>query len=659
MKYLSTLIFCISFILHFEVEAQVTKSKLGVHTKSKKAFELYKSAENAYARDEIEMSLDYLDQAIAKDDCFIEAYLLKADIYFRLQNPEYEIVNIQKALDVDSMCFVSAYFNMGVAMFNTSQYDEVEGWMQRYKDKVKGTPSINKADKLIEKAEFAAQAVKHPVAINPQKLGSEVNSIYDEYWPSISADEEDLVFTVLVPRDPVAYENKTLVKNALNFKEDFFISEKRQGEWNERQPIISINTDGNEGAQSISADGKWMFITACGRADGKGSCDLYFSQRTQKGWTTPVNLGSPINTPYWESQPSFSSDGKTLYFVSNRAGGVGQKDIWKATIFGINKDGTPYFGDVQNLGESINTTGDENSPFIHQDNETLYFSSEGWPGMGQMDLFFSKLNDAGQWQEPVNLGYPINTSNDEIGLVLNASGDRAYYSSEGMIDNYESKDLFTFVMPQSIRPIPSAYIKGRVFDKETKKQLSALLEINDLEKGQIVVTAQSTDYSGEYLFCLPVGKDYGLNVEKAGYLFYSGYFDVKDNSTVDEPQVLDVYLSRIKKGERMILRNVFFQTDSYELKPESYSELNKVADLLVNNKDVRVEIGGHTDNVGTSTYNKNLAEKRAKAVYDYIVDKGIEATRLVYKGYGYEQPMDTNETETGRANNRRTEVKVL
>ncbi len=656
----SILYLILSFVFISLIQSQSgKKSKWSLHTKSKKAVALYTSAEDVYAKDDLETAIEFLDKAIAKDDNFIEAYLLKADIYFRTSRHKNEIECIQKALEVDSMYFVPSYYNMGVAYFNTGEYAAVKGWMNRYIEKVKSQKSKDKAQVYIKKAEFAAKAVSDPVEITPVSMGERVNSIYDEYWPSISADGQKLVYTVLVPRDTLGFKNRDLQKNALNFREDFYTSEYVDSIWTVRDAVSSINTDGNEGAQTLSADGNWMFFAACGRKDSKGSCDLYFSRRTKDGWTTPNNLGAPVNTPYWESQPSFSADGQTLYFVSSKPGGIGKKDIWKASLIGYKKDGTPYFGDVQNLGDRVNTPTDENSPFIHHDNHTLYFSSEGWPGMGKMDLFLTRQEEDGEWSEPVNLGYPLNTEGDETGLVINAKGDVGYFSSDGIQDGYRSKDLYQFEMPKRIRPIPSAYVKGRVFDKDSKVQLKALLKVTDLSKGKIAILSESTEYSGEFLFCLPLGKEYGLNVEKEGYLFYSSYFDVNNISTVDNPQILDIYLSRIKSGEKIVLRNVFFETDSYVLKEASYSELDNVVRLLQLNKEVNAEIGGHTDNVGTLAYNNELAQKRAKEVFDYLVTKGIDKERLKYKGYGYSQPIDTNDTEEGRANNRRTEVKIL
>ncbi|MCU4166040.1 OmpA family protein [Carboxylicivirga caseinilyticus] len=659
MKYLIISVL-LGIVTCWSVNAQSgQKGKWSLHTKSKKAVALFASAEEMYSKDKLDESVKLLDDAIDKDPEFIEAYLLKADIYFRTSQHKKEIDCITKAIQVDSMYFVSAFYNMGVAQFNIGEYAAVEGWMNRYIEKVRSQQLKNKARAYIQRAKFAAKAVSDPVEILPINMGDHVNSLYDEYWPSISADGQKLVYTVLVPRDTLAFMNSSLQKNSLNFREDFYTSEFVDSVWTMREAVYSVNTDGNEGAQTLSADGNWMFFAACGRDDSKGSCDLYFSKRTRDGWTKPVNIGGPVNSPFWESQPSFSADGRTLFFVSSRPGGIGKKDIWKATLQGYKKDGTPFFGYLENMGSNVNTPRDENSPFIHHDNQTLYFSSDGWPGMGKMDLFLTRQNKEGVWSEPVNLGYPLNTAADEIGLVLNAKGDMGYFSSDGKHNGQDSKDLYQFVMPKRIRPVPSAYVKGRVFDKTTHKQLSAFLKITDLAKGKTAMYAESTDFSGEFLFCLPLGNEYGLNVEKEGYLFYSSHFNVNDVSSVENPQILDVYLSRIQPGERIVLRNVFFETDSYILKEESSLELDNVVRLLKINSTVKAEIGGHTDNVGTAAYNMDLAQKRAREVYNYLVSKGVKAEQLKYKGYGFNQPVDTNETEEGRANNRRTEVKIL
>ena len=470
-----------------------------------------------------------------------------------------------------------------------------------------------------------------------------------------------MVFTVLVPRNPQLFLERELPKSALYFQEDFYVSHREaDGQWSNRESLPGeINTSGNEGAQTLSADGNWMFFTACGRPDGRGSCDIYFSQKTDRGWSEPVNLGTPVNTPHWESQPSFSSDGRTLLFVSNRPGGRGGKDIWQATLQGFRNDGTPIFGDVINLGPNINTPKDENSPFLHHDNNTLYFASDGWPGMGGMDLFFSRRNVNGEWRSPVNLGYPINTPGDEIGLVINARGNRAYFSSDGRDAANMSKNIYSFNLPAPLRPEPVLYVKGRVFDAETGETLPADFELKDLSSGRVVVTTQSNKFSGEFLVCLPLGGRYAFKADHPGYMFYSGHFNLHKDHSLDRPYQLDIGLQPIRQGVKMTLENIFFETNSFELQAQSKIELDGLVKFLNDNMDVRILIGGHTDNIGQAAYNQRLSESRAESVFKYLVSQGINMNRLQYKGFGMNLPIADNATEDGRAKNRRTEITVL
>lgn len=626
--------------------------------KSKKAIANFEAAQSAYASNRMGEAINNLDAAIEKEPAFLEAYLLKADICFSLQQYDKEVLALERALAIDSTFFIPALFNMGVAKYNTGQYDDVAQWMQAFKRHNKNRPTKLNPDFWVEKAKFAKEAIVNPIFIEPYNLGQNINSKLDEYWPSLSADGSTMIFTVLVPKDPFEGEDTGLPKTAINFREDFYVSYRREGEWQPREPVVSLNTNSNEGAQTLSADGNWMFFTACGRSGGKGSCDIWFSKRTADGWSQPTNVGAPVNTAFWESQPSFSSDGRTLYFVSSRPGGKGKKDIWKAYITGYKKDGTPFFGKVENLGPQINSEGDENSPFIHHDNQTLYFSSDGWPGMGAMDLFYSKHDSINGWQRPINLGYPLNTEKEEIGLVINAKGDLGYFSSNGL-EAREDKDIYQFTIPEQIRPKPVTYIKGKVFDMDTREVLSADIRINKLPNGELSVNTFTAPHSGEFLFCLPAGDSYALNIQKEGYLFYSDNFEVSAKGTIAKPQMLNVYLSQIKEGASFVLRNVFFESDSYQLMAESFTELNYVVRLLQLNPSLKVEIGGHTDATGSKAYNLDLSEKRAKAVYDYIVDKGIAVTQLHYKGYGFDQPLESNATEEGKSKNRRTELKVI
>ncbi|MBG0859029.1 MAG: PD40 domain-containing protein [Bacteroidales bacterium] len=493
--------------------------------------------------------------------------------------------------------------------------------------------------------EFAIEAMKKPVPFNPVSIGSAINTREDEYWPSITADGQTFMFT------RQAYVNN-FTGSYTKTQEDFFVSNFSGNEWqkanNAGEPL---NTKENEGAQTLSSNGRYMYFTSCDRPGGIGSCDLYFSSFSNGRWSVPVNLGPPINTTYWESTPSVNADGTMLFFASNRPGGNGGKDIWYSAI---TKKGS--WSQPVNLGNTINTSGEEMSPFIHFDGKSLYFASDGLIGMGGFDIYLSRMNEDSTWTDPQNLGYPINTYTDDVGLVIESGGQKAYFSS--LRDNTNGKDIFYFNLHESIRPDPVAYLKGKVSDKETGRLLIADYELINLTTNKVTVK-NTTDSDGSFLVCLPAGFNYGLNVSRPGYLFYSENFMFEGKHTVMEPFIKKINLSPAKVGEKMSLTNVFYEIDSWELKKESVSELNNLADLLKENKNLIVEIGGYTDATGTDQHNLGLSEKRALSVVNFLISKGIASDRLKYKGYGNTSPIGNNVTAEGRRLNRRTEAKVI
>ncbi len=510
-----------------------------------------------------------------------------------------------------------------------------------------GMSSKNKgiAEKRIKNCEFALEAMKNPVLFNPVSVGPGINTIDDEYWPSITADGQTLMFT-----------RQINLKNNPGFhdvvQEDFYVSHLVNNVWqlayNAGAPLNSME---NEGAQTLSSDGSYMYFTGCNRAGGMGSCDIYFSSFKNGKWTQPVNVGPPINSKHWESQPSISADGKTLFFSSNRPGGFGGKDLWMSKLGDDNKWGEP-----RNLGSNINTEGDEMSPFIHFDGKTLYFASDGREGMGGFDLYMTKRINDSTWTNPVNLGYPINTFNDEMGLIIESGGQKAYYSSTKEIS--QGKDIYSFDLYEAVRPDPVSYMKGKVYDKETGKLLQADYELVNLSTRKIIMK-NTTDELGNFLVCLPSGYNYGVNVSKPGYLFYSDNFTLEGIHTASEPFIKRIVLNPTKVGEKMVLSNVFFEIDSWQLKKESQIELDNLATLLSDNKNLVMEIGGYTDSTGTDKYNLVLSEKRALSVVNYLIKMGIASDRLQYKGYGNTSKLGNNVTVEGRKLNRRTEAKII
>jgi len=506
------------------------------------------------------------------------------------------------------------------------------------------------ADWLFQNAKFAAHAIKNPVPFNPTGMDAAINSRHDEYLPMITADEQMLVFT------------RRFNSNA-DINEDFFFSVRPSdtSAWETALEMAQpINSPANEGAICISPDGSRLFFAANGRPDSEGGFDLYYCIKSGSSWKVPYNFGQPVNSSSWESQPSISADGRTLYFCSRRKGGFGGIDIWVTQL--VNNSWT----EPVNLGPSINTAKDEQSPFIHPDNQTLYFSSNGHVGMGNADLYVVRRDSSGNWGKPENIGYPINTPGTENGLVVNAKGDKAYYSSykEGY-----GLDIFYFDLPKAAQPNYVTYVKGKTIDDLTRKPISATIELIDLETGKVLHETASDAVSGEFLVTLPAGKEYMYNVSKPDYLFFSENFSLSNRQT-DKPFLLNIALKPIKKeqkdekpvwniGQTIVLKNVFFETDSYELKNSSFLELDRLVKLLQDYPTLKVEISGHTDNTGSKEHNQRLSTNRAKAVYDYLLSMKIPVKQLTYKGYGDTKPIADNTTETGRAANRRTEFTVL
>jgi outer membrane protein OmpA-like peptidoglycan-associated protein/tetratricopeptide (TPR) repeat protein len=575
-----------------------------------------------------------LNDAIKEDASFIEAYMLLADVYRVTFDYKNAIQNYKKAYQLNPDFAPERYFYLATSELKTGLYKDAISSFTNYL--AKGNPKEERkilTDKYLKDCNFALDAIKHPVAFKPLNLGSNINSVHEEYMASLTTDENSIIFT-----------------RQINNNEDFYRSFKKDTSWTKAEYLSSnINTTSyNEGAQCISPDGQFLFFTGCNRPEGLGRCDIYVAQREGDGWSKPVNLGFPVNTKGWESQPSLSADGRTLYFVSDRAGGFGSYDIWKSNLGDGGKWETPV-----NMGPNINTKYDEQSPFIHPDNETFYFSSDGWTGMGDKDIFISRADTAGEWGPAINLGFPINTYGEERGLTINASGAKAYFSSNNF-SGFGGFDIYSFNIPQAIKPKPTNYVKGKVFDAITRKPLDALVDIIDLKTGNSLHASYANKIDGTFLAALPNNKVYGLNVNQPGYLFYSENFSV-ERYKPGEPVILEVPLQKIEVGNKVVLKNIFFDTNKFLIKDESKPELAILIDFLAENPGVKIEIRGHTDNIGDDQSNLILSHNRSKAVFNYLVKEGISSERLTSRGFGEKDPIANNNTISGRANNRRTE----
>jgi outer membrane protein OmpA-like peptidoglycan-associated protein len=610
---------------------------------NKKAAQLYEKAYEKASAGNNREAIDLLQQATDADENYVDAWVALAKLQSESKNYSYSLICFRRALSIDAVYFRPYLLSYAIALAGTGDFIKALEITNRYIEQYKPTgAALESATKRKKNFEFAVQQEKTIATatekndFSPKNLGPTVNSKMAEYLPSQTIDGKQLFFTRRVD----------------TYNEDFFTSTTpRPGNWESASPLKgSLNTPQSEGAMMISQDGDWLVFTGCYRPDSRGGCDLYISYRTPTGWSAAVNLGPNVNSDQWESQPCLSPDKQELYFASRRAGGYGGSDLY---VCRMQENG--YWGTPINLGPNVNTPSDEQCPFIHADNQTLYFTSSHWPGYGDDDIFFVRKQTDGSWSSPTNLGYPINTIDREGTLFITADGKTALYAAERK-DSYGLLDLYSFELKEKNRPYPTRWVQGNVTDKKTGKGIEATLELTDLTTRQ-VISKVKTDSSGNYLLTLPTGRDYAFTVNQKGYLFNSDQYFLK-NGISDSAAQKNIVLQPIEKNAAIVLKNIFFETNQFELTPASLTELDKLVTLLQENPTIKIEIGGHTDNIGKAADNLTLSDHRAKAVVDYLLSKKIDPSRLSAKGYGMTQPVADNNTADGRAQNRRTEMKI-
>ncbi|HXC05788.1 MAG TPA: OmpA family protein [Bacteroidia bacterium] len=533
---------------------------------------------------------------------------------------------------------------------------------------------IEDVNKKIQECIVGQELMKTPERVFIDNLGCQVNSRFSDYGPLISTDESIMIFTSR--RDNSTGGKMT---ESGEFMEDLYISTYKDGKWIPAKNMgPPINGEEHDATAGLSPDGTTLYIYRFSTKDGG---DIWECHQSGDTWTKPERMNKNINSSAHESTVSLSYDGKTLYFVSDKPGGMGAKDIYLSRL-----DEKGKWGPAENVGPPINTMYSEEAVFIHPDGKTMYFSSQGHRTMGGYDLFKSTLVN-GKWTEPVNMGYPVNGPDDDVFFVISGSGRHGYYASKKS-DGCGEKDIYkiTFLGPEKpfalnsednllasvAAPIKSRVVappveiktaaltilKGVITDALTGKPLEATIELVDNQRNEVIASFKSNSVSGKYLVTLPGGKNYGIAVKAENYLFHSENFDIPASAAFQEVNK-DIALNNLAVGTKIVLRNIFFDFDKSTLRPESTNELERLTKLLQDVPTLKIEISGHTDNKGSADYNQKLSESRAKAVVDYLTGKGITADRLQYKGYGLTQPMAPNDTDEGRQLNRRTEFKVL
>lgn len=608
---------------------------------NKKALLLYDKAIGLLKEDELKEAVPLLLDCIKADTNFIDGYLSLAGVFGELKQYKRSIQFYELGKAKDSVYFLPYYLPYSINLAGNGNFEEALAAVTKFL----AYPKLN--DKSIRSAAYRKKTYQFAIdyaAKNkdlsdyyfaPENLGDSVNSSFSEYYPSVTVTDSLLVFT----------------RRGKYMREDFFSSTILGKQFLSAVPIGGeINEEPQKGAITVSQDGEWMLFAGRFAERGYDHFDLYIAYATPQGWSDPENLGPAINTEFWESAPSLSPDKRTLYFSSTRPGGFGGRDLYYSERL-TNGKWTP----AKNMGPQINTAGDDQAPFIHADNQTLYFTSDGHSGYGGTDLFIIRKNKMGEWSIPENLGYPINTIENEGSLAVSADGLTAYYASD-RADSKGELDLYRFALRNNIRPIRTLYLKGVVSDKITGKKLPSAVElINDQD--QSVLMKVQTDETGLYFITLPVGSNYTFSVNRKGYLPYTELYSLA-NKEADSVYVKNILLAPITINASFIFQNIEFATNSAVLPETAGIELNRLMALLIENPSLQLQISGHTDNTGKEEENKKLSANRALAILHFLEEKGIEKSRLSYKGYGSSQPIAPNDTPEGRAKNRRTSVEI-
>lgn len=610
-----------------------------------------KSASKAQQKDFTE-AIKLCDKILKDRPKNIDVILRKASFLYNDKNLKGSAEQFSNAIalapDYDSL----VYYSYGIVLYELAKYETASENFSTFLASSRGRKNQrSKAKTLKANADFTAEAIKNPVPFNPIRLPEFINNQNLQYLPALTADGKTLLYT----------------ERAGGFEELYISHLTSKGNYGPGVIFEDITMPQGVAAHCISPDGRTIIVTSNDLHQSFGSCDLFITHLKNGKWSKPSNMGPDINSATWDSQPSLSADGKTLYFSSRRRNGVGRADLYSCT-----KDKEGRWGFPKNLGLTINSTGDDESPFIHPDDHTLYFRSNGHQGLGDFDIFISRRDPkTKEWGKPQNLGYPINTNANDGALFVSLDGTEAYYTSDrySLENNIRPNlDLYKFKLDPSLRPTSVSYVQGKVIDAVSLKGIESSIEINadDYQVNSL------TDPKGNFLLTLPVGKNYAFNINKQGYLFQSERFELDSVYTRVDPVNLNIALHPIPKpastentpdpvvyNTPVIMRNILFESGSSDLKEISDLEISKLAELLKSNMELKIKIQGHTDNVGAAASNMQLSKARAEAVYQALVTKGIAESRMDFEGYGESQPISDNDSVEGRRLNRRTAFIVV
>ncbi|MDC0249598.1 OmpA family protein [Flavobacteriales bacterium] len=553
-----------------------------------------------------------------------------------------------QALHAINICpdnFPKVYYFLGEIAFNRKDYVNADLYLRKSIDLGISDPYYSDAVNLYSKANVLAEIINNPVPFTPKSV-SGISTQFDEYLPIISPDQELAFFTRRSDRINLQSITNTTV-------EEFTFSTKIRGEFEVGQPLAyPFNIDSNEGGASITIDNSVLYYTKCIRnKKGYNNCDIYYVNRENGAWSEVQTFSDKISkSDSWESQPSVSADGKTIIFSSDRSGGYGKIDLYE-----INYENREWTS-PKNLGSTINSNEHEKSPYLHPDGRTLFFASTNFPSIGGFDIFYSRKDSVGNWQSPINIGYPINTVDDEISLFVSTDGNKAYFASN-QLNGIGGWDIYSFPLHDRAKPKRVLFLKGELVDEDGQSLSNFELEIKNISTKEVTNVEIK---EGSYVSCLTLAKndDVLIMIKKEGFAFNSTYISANDSSFTF-PQDLNIELESLEDGKSFRLSNIYFETNSYQINPIIQEVLIEFADYLKINNKLVIEINGFTDNIGNESDNQLLSENRAKAVRDLVLSEGVQENRVLFNGYGERFPIADNISDKGRATNRRTEFRII
>ncbi len=611
----------------------------------------YREGRKAYDQGDLITAIEHLERAVAANDSYADAWNYLGLAYVKTGKYQPAVDAFKKLESIDFNYFPWYHFEAANAYIELNQFDEARSSITKFKTKFPDIPKYaiyrhmarNREEYINQSPIIRSQLTDMS---NPEPI-SQINSVYGDYTPQVNPTGTRLYFTSVRKG---GFDDQKDTVNAMNWGEDIYFSTFDNSSWSAPQLLPKpLNSMGDDFGSSFTGDGQFMVYVKCGDEEGIGNCDLYITQLVGTRWTEPQNMGNVVNSNMWDSQPTISSDGARIIFASTRQGGYGGMDLYMTQKNHLGDWGTP-----QNLGSTVNTPFNENGPYLAPDGKTLYYASTGHPGFGGTDIFSSTFEDT-KWSKPLNLGAPLNSDGDDTQFTISAAG-KAYFASSRLDPN--NYDIFEVELPDYLKPKPTVVIQGVISNAKTTDPVGAVVLIEDITTGELLAVNKSNSASGEYLVVLPAGRNYSVSTTSEGFFFYSESFEIPKDTSYQEI-IMDIALEPIEKGTKVVLNNIFFESGRAELKPISYVELNKAVDLLEDNPTMVIEIGGHTDNLGSDELNLKLSQSRADAVRDYMILAGLDEARIRSKGYGESTPIEDNATEEGRAANRRTEFEIV